>query len=520
MKEQINKALDNIKEFWNKLSQKSKTFAMVSAGGLLLFAIGLTVYLNLFSDGYKVLYPGGLTSAETTQVYATLQSMGANPQINGKSEVMVPADQWDVILFEMASKGIKPAAPTYGVFLDNIGFTTTESDRKKLEVFNLQDMIQNTLSHIKGIESATVVLNIPTRSNYVWDNDDFASTASVTVTSVMGTQLAPENISAIKNLVSSSVPGMKPESVVVVDARTGVELLTEESYATGGYDFKRLEFERALSRTLEDNVKRLLVPQYDINGVVAVASVTVDYDKVVRNSRELIPGADGNGVKTHSEGRYNYSGETPIEGLVGEDQNTDIPTYPNQTGQGAEGASTYDFSIDYDISQVMEQIEKGTGILKSASIAVLVNDAELSTEREEQLVDFISKATNIDRNSISVGALVVPEGPVIGGGDGLSRRAILLLSGGGALLLLIIILLVVLIMRGSRKKTAMAVAENETVIHDLQAEIEQHKRQLMESADAINSSKDNAITTEVRTFAKENPDITASLIRSMLKEED
>ena len=54
---------------------------------------------------------------------------------------------------------------------------------------------------------------------------------------------------------------------------------------------------------------------------------------------------------------------------------------------------------------------------------------------------------------------------------------------------------------------------------DIEREIEEHKRQLQNEALASANSKENAITEEIRNFAKENPEITAALLRSMLRED-
>ena len=53
----------------------------------------------------------------------------------------------------------------------------------------------------------------------------------------------------------------------------------------------------------------------------------------------------------------------------------------------------------------------------------------------------------------------------------------------------------------------------------IQQEIEEHKRQLQNEAMATAQTKENAITEEVRNFAKENPEIAAALLRSMMREE-
>lgn len=42
---------------------------------------------------------------------------------------------------------------------------------------------------------------------------------------------------------------------------------------------------------------------------------------------------------------------------------------------------------------------------------------------------------------------------------------------------------------------------------------------LRDEAEANVNAKENAITNEIREFAKENPEITAALLRSLMREE-
>ena len=99
-------------------------------------------------------------------------------------------------------------------------------------------------------------------------------------------------------------------------------------------------------------------------------------------------------------------------------------------------------------------------------------------------------------------------------------------------MLLIIVLIVVLSILRKRKKkkqqeeeeAAAAAAElAESAVQtqeEIEREIEEHKRMLQNEALANSNQKENAITQEIRDFAKENPEITAALLRSMLKEEE
>ncbi len=96
-------------------------------------------------------------------------------------------------------------------------------------------------------------------------------------------------------------------------------------------------------------------------------------------------------------------------------------------------------------------------------------------------------------------------------------------SGVAVLLILLIVFLVLLIRRRKkRKKDAEAQAlidEAEEQRQQMEKEIAEHKLALQAEALANVNVKEDAIVEEVRAFAEQNPEITANLVRSLLKEE-
>ena len=84
----------------------------------------------------------------------------------------------------------------------------------------------------------------------------------------------------------------------------------------------------------------------------------------------------------------------------------------------------------------------------------------------------------------------------------------------GALVALIIIV------KKKRKKARLLqeALEAEELARQRQGEIEQHKKELEEQAKRGIDVKDEAVMKDVRTFAHDNPQVTANLIRSWLKE--
>jgi len=82
---------------------------------------------------------------------------------------------------------------------------------------------------------------------------------------------------------------------------------------------------------------------------------------------------------------------------------------------------------------------------------------------------------------------------------------------------------IALLKRGKKAKLrALAESEEKAKLEEQkrkQSEIETYKRSLEDMAKGNIDPKDEAIMTEVRNFAKENPQVTANLLKSWLKEE-
>jgi len=207
-------------------------------------------------------------------------------------------------------------------------FTATEFEKRTGLIFEAQDRMQKTLLRQTGIEDAVVNFTVPETSNYIWDQtNQQTSTAGVSVRMRQGYELTPERVSAIKHLAATAIPKLNADDVVVVDAATGVEMPgLDDPNATGYYSVQRLDYEQLIAKRIEDNVKRLLASRYGTDGVTAVATVVLDYDKMVSESKQYQNNGNGNtGVTNHFEERYSLGGTVAAGGIVGEANNTDYP---------------------------------------------------------------------------------------------------------------------------------------------------------------------------------------------------
>lgn len=542
-------SFDKLKKFIIDLPKKTRIIAGAVSGVVLLMILLLVVLLNGRGSSYVALYTG-LSTSETGVIFQALEDMGADVRFDAGGNLVVPKNEYDVWLLRLAALGYPQTALTYDVFSSHAGLTSTESEKAQYLLFQLQDRVQATLERINGVQSATVTITVPETSNYVWENatTDQRATAGVLLTLSPSVTISGEQVTAISHLIAASVPKMSPEDVTVVDASTMLVLSPEAGSGTedGGDD--PLGFERMVQAQMEENVVRLLSARYGQDGVVAVAKVTIDYDKMMTEKLEMTPNESGDGNLVHEEGSYGVNGYESAEGIVGETGNTDLPEYgyvsPDQEG----GMTGYGWSRDYDYGYIKTQIESGNAILKRATISVMVNETSLTGARQTELKNLIFGATDIPIEQISVSAFskgaLTDEPDVEAPPDEPERVSIDILAllqklpmwayiaVGGVLLILLAVVIILTLRKKHKKKSrdlqkaearASAKAEAERLATEedarrQQEEIERYKKSLEDMAKSKVDPKNEAIVDEVRDFAKTNPQIAANLIRTWLKE--
>ena len=542
MKEKIKPILDKIKGFWNGLTKTIKILLIAGVSVIVIGAVVLTIVLNKNADKWVVLFPD-MSTEEASEVYLELENMEVETKINSKGEIEVKKEEWDNLVYKLAEKGYPQSTPSYGTFFDNLKMTMSEFEKKQTLRFELQDRIQTTLKRIDGVKGAIVTISLPEKTNYVWEEEEEKATASVMLTLENPDSFTPEQVSAVKNIVAYSAQQILPEDVSVVNAATGKELLSleqmpeeEDSFS----DENRINYRNMIKNQYEENARRILAPIYGEDDVIAVASVEIDYDKVNEEVKEYLENDDENheGVKQNQYIHYKTDG-SPVDpgGIVGEEDNTDIPNYGNlEEDLNSDETPEYERKTEWAIGYILRQTEKAQGGITDASISVVVTteSGKLTADEQENIIQLVRNATNIDIENISASArladaIPVPGGDIPGISDPDSPLAKLLknpwfkwlLLAAAILLLAIVIFIIMMINRRAKKRIAAAEAESLAQIESMRKakEVEEANLRLsIEQQAKEHSDSTNATANEVKEFAKKNPEIAAALIRSMMKE--
>lgn len=399
MKDFLETIRRQVTEFMEK---RSRTQKILMLAAVLVLIVGIIVASTLLGRvEYRVLYTG-LDEAEAGEVMALLDEKGVSAQTRGSGTILVPSDSEDRIRMDLAAQGYPKSGLNYDIFSNAGSFGKTDLEMKTYQQYQLQENLRGTILMLDKIEDCVVLINLPEDSMFVLSNDRQQAGASVMLSIKNGGGLTNAEAKAIGALVATSVPGLKPENVSIVDSNM-VHYDTAASDAEQ-YTATQYELTEQVKSTLTEQVLSVLRPVFGQENVSAAVNVALNFDKETVNSLELAPPVEGedNGLVISMEELYERANVGDAEGIAGTESN----------GLGVneylyENADPRDFSkisraINYELNQTQTQIEKAQGSIQQLSVAVLLNSEVYSEDYSEGVTQLISRAIGVNEALVSV----------------------------------------------------------------------------------------------------------------------
>lgn len=529
MMNELNKYIQPIKNFWIKLSSKTKKIVLISLGGVVLLAVVLTLLLN--RTQYVVLY-SGLDHDEAVQVMAELRESGIDYREDNDT-IYVPADKENSVRMQLANEGYPKSAPNYDFFTSNINVMTTDYEKKVIEKYQLNQRLEAVIQTLDPIENAYVTISIPDQEDYAWDDEDNVPTASVTVKLKAGQSLDAQQVNGIKQLVAKSVPNLQPENVSVIDDSTGEELQSADSDDSGTIQMDLTEFKLKIEKQYEDSLQQKIMDHlagiYGPENISVSVKSQMDLDKTIKNIITYEPTtSDGKGIVSESQEEHEETREGDTDGgTPGTETNTETTTtYPGVTVDGNIITTKDSKSYKYLVSQVQEQIQGDAAALQDVTVSVIVNDPEMTETEANNLKNAVAFASGVNPDKVNVMGknFFKSEQPVNvePAGYDIPINWEILAAGAGGFLLIIILTTVLLYRR--RKKRAKELEEQ--LMQEAQAngegtgEAEEFPTESIEELRQSTGGKQEKVRRALQEFSNDNPEIAAQLIRSWLRGDD
>lgn len=389
-----NKLIQQVTQFWKGQSTRQK----VVLGVLVVLVVVMVPLLISWATRptYAVAF-SGLSEEDAAAITQKLDEQGIPYQLRGTSTILVPSNQVYTVRLSMAQAGI-PKDNTVG--FEIFGQSTlgmTEFSQQVNYQRALEGELERTIGSLDAVQGVRVNLVIPQKT--LLAEDQAPTTASVTVQTKSGRTLDNNQVQAITHLVASSVEGLKPENVVVVDTQGNLLASGDMAGGAGGTGSQATDqraAEQAAARQIQQKVQAMLDSVLGPNKSVVQASVSMDWSSKETTTQSYNPTPAAVRSSQHVQESYTTTGST-AGGVPGLQSNlpTAVPTLTN--GQTPLEYQHSEDTNNYELSQTQTHEVVTPGTIKQISLAVLV-DGVSDTGQLNAIRSAAGAAAGIDTN--------------------------------------------------------------------------------------------------------------------------
>ena len=381
-----------------------------------LIAAAALAWMSLSTPTQKTLF-SGLPDSDKAAVTSALTTANIKSHIDeGTGALTVGEDDYSRAKMLLAGQGLPKAAPGGYAILDQLPMGVSRAvEGERLRQARESEMAKS-IEEIDAVAEARVHLAMPEASVFVRDNA--APSASVILKLQGGRSLSDAQVSSIINLVASSVPGMKPEAVTIVDQMGALLTKAGGNDGAGAASDARIDIQRRVEDKYRTQLIALLTPLVGAGNFTAEvqADVNLDESQATRESYEkqgVLRAETGNWTGNQKDG----AGAAP-GGIPGALSNTPPAASTLSTPQAATGnpgtpaaqpvaggpapdamKQSDQYQRAYDLGREVSVTRATPGGVKRLSVAVLLRDPD-KTRRTAmeitQISDLVKSAVGFD----------------------------------------------------------------------------------------------------------------------------
>ncbi len=323
---------------------------------------------------YQVLY-SNLSESDKGLIVQKMKEMKTPYRIE-LGNILVPADKVYDLRFQFASQGLPQGGVVGFELFDKTDFGTTDFVQKINYRRALQGELARTISSIMEVEQCRVHLSIPERSLFV--KERARPTASVLLKLKQGRSLSPGQVQGVVHLISSSVEGLDPKEVTIVDNRG--TMLTRPGDEGMGLNSNQLSYQHRYEKEMEARIIDILEPVVGANKVKAKVTTTIDFARSESTEERYNP--DEQVVRSEQKGSEKEisGGNGGIPGVA-----SNLPGKAKRASLPQVLSQRKNETVNYEISKVTTRVTTPSGNVKRLSVAVLVDGVYTKQDGSDEM---------------------------------------------------------------------------------------------------------------------------------------
>lgn len=369
-----------------------------------LIAAAALAWSTFSTPPQKVLF-SQLTDADKGAVTQALGQAGIPSKIDNSGSLTVADEDFHKARMLLASQDLPKATPGGYQILDNLPMGVSRAVEGERLRQARETELARSIQEIDAVAEARVHLAMPEQTVFV--RDKASPSASVIVKLNAGRTLGEAQVRSIVNLVASSVPGMKPDDVTIVDQAGGLLSKPGGGGAAAAGD-ARIEYQAKIEEKVRAQVTQLLTPLVGAGNFSTEVQADVDLNETSA-TRETV---DKQGSLRAEQGQWtgNQKEISTPGGIPGALSNTAPPnaiavapgTNPVPAASPSpttEMKQSDQFARAYDLGKEVSVSRSAPGDIKRLSVAVLLREPEKGrrTAMEvNQITDLVKAAVGFN----------------------------------------------------------------------------------------------------------------------------
>ena len=344
MNEFFQNFLTQAREVWTRLSPNQR-FGMV---GVTFISIAGMIALLIWAQRpkYEVLY-SRLDEDDSANIVMELGAENIPYKVEQNGTVLlIPSDEIPETRLTLAGKGLpRTAGVGYEIF-DKVNIGVTDFVQKINYRRALEGELSRSIETVRNVDKARVHIVIP--EERLFTEDQKKPTASVMLKLRPSSELDEKQVMGITNLVASSIEGLEPESITVLDSYGNLLSTIQAVDPMVKLTAHQLELRQRMEDYLTRKVQSLLDGVLGPGNSVVRLSAEIDFQKVDQTIRQFDP--------TNTVVR----GEQREETVQSNEQETSSTT----------NESTI---TNFEVGETMEHLVQQAGSVRRLTVAVFVN---------------------------------------------------------------------------------------------------------------------------------------------------
>jgi flagellar M-ring protein FliF len=342
-------------DFARRLSLVQK----LALGGVVIGAVAgiFTLVTVVNRPTYGTLF-SNLAPADASKIVDKLAEKKILYQLedNGKT-ILVPKDKIYDVRLSLAGDGLPQSSIIGYEIFDRTNLGVSDFVQKINYRRALEGEIARTILQLEEVEGARVHIVVPDKA--LFKEDEKATTASIVLKLRSGKALRKENVQGMVHLVASSVEGLDPSNITIVDSRGTMLSDTEKPNSLTAKTSTQYEMQQKVENYLAQKAQSMLEGVVGTGNARVQVTADLDFRQVERTLEQY----------------------DPDKTVVRSEQVTEEKNVTKDSVQPSTRSSTV---TNYEVNKTLERVIENVGGIRRLSVAAIVNGTRVDVQKNGQ----------------------------------------------------------------------------------------------------------------------------------------